>query len=80
MTSEQIEKAINDYMGYEPTIDEGIGATARREAFRAGVYWLAGYLCDIPMKNVIFELTELFLDIEDEQRDNLPEREEATHD
>ena len=69
MTSEQIEKAINAYIGHEPEIDEGFGTEERREAFRAGVYWLTEYLCNIPMKNIFFELKTL-KDTEDEQRDN----------
>ena len=69
MTSEQIEKAINAYIGHEPEIDEGFETEERREAFRAGVYWLTEYLCNIPMKNIFFELKTL-KDTEDEQRDN----------
>ena len=69
MTSEQIEKAINAYIGHDPEIDDGFGTEERREAFRAGVYWLADYLCNIPMKNIFFELKTL-KDTEDEQKDN----------
>lgn len=69
MTSEQIEKAINAYIGHEPEIDEGFGTEERREAFKAGVYWLTEYLCNIPMKDIFFELKTL-KDTGDEQKDN----------
>lgn len=39
MTREQIEKAVNDYIGYEPEIDEGIYVTMRRNAFKSGANW-----------------------------------------
>ena len=39
MTQEQIEKAVNDYIGYEPEVDEGLGTRMRRDAFRAGAKW-----------------------------------------
>ena len=39
MTKEQIEKAVNDYIGYEPEVDEGLGTRMRRDAFRAGAKW-----------------------------------------
>ena len=34
-----IEKAINDYIGYEPEIDEGLGTSMRRDAFEEGAKW-----------------------------------------
>lgn len=39
MTKEQIEKAVNDYIGYEPEVDEGLGTKLRREAFKDGAEW-----------------------------------------
>ena len=39
MTKEQIEKAVNDYIGYEPEVDEGLGTKLRREAFGDGAEW-----------------------------------------
>ena len=39
MTKEQIEKAVNDYIGYEPEVDEGLGTRMRRDAFRDGAEW-----------------------------------------
>ena len=39
MTKEQIEKAANDYIGFPQEIDEGVGTTMRRKAFRDGAEW-----------------------------------------
>ena len=39
MTKEQIEKAVNDYIGYEPEVDEGLEVRMRRDAFRDGAEW-----------------------------------------
>ena len=39
MDRETIEKAVNDYVGYKPEVDEGLGVRMRREAFRAGAEW-----------------------------------------
>ena len=39
MDRDTIEKAVNDYVGHEPEIDEGLGVRMRREAFRAGAEW-----------------------------------------
>lgn len=39
MDRKTIEKAVNDYIGYEPEVDEGLGVRMRREAFRAGAEW-----------------------------------------
>ena len=39
MTKEQIEKAANDYIGFPQEIDEGVGTTMRRKAFRDGADW-----------------------------------------
>ena len=39
MTKEQIEKAANEYVGFPPEMDEGVGTTMRRKAFRDGAEW-----------------------------------------
>lgn len=39
MEKEVIEKAVNNYIGYEPEIDEGLGSRMRRDAFRDGAEW-----------------------------------------
>ena len=39
MTRKQIEKAANDYIGFPQEIDEGVGTTMRRKAFRDGAEW-----------------------------------------
>ena len=39
MTKEQIEKAVDEYIGYSPEMDEGIETTMRRNAFKDGANW-----------------------------------------
>ena len=39
MTKEQIEKAVDEYIGYPPEMDEGIETTMRRNAFEDGANW-----------------------------------------
>ena len=39
MTKEQIEKAVDEYIGYPPEMDEGIETTMRRNAFKDGANW-----------------------------------------
>ena len=39
MTKEQIEKAVNDYIGFEPEVDEDLGTSQRRRAFKDGAEW-----------------------------------------
>ena len=39
MDRETIEKAVNDYVGYKPEVDEGLGTRMRRDAFRDGAEW-----------------------------------------
>ena len=39
MTTEQIEKAVDEYIGYSPEMDEGIETTMRRNAFKDGANW-----------------------------------------
>ena len=39
MTKEQIGKAVNEYIGYPPEMDEGIETTMRRNAFKDGANW-----------------------------------------
>ena len=39
MTKEQIEKAIDEYIGYAREADEGLGVTMRRSAFMDGAQW-----------------------------------------
>ena len=39
MTKEQIEKAVDEYIGYSPEMDEGIETTMRRNAFKDGAKW-----------------------------------------
>ena len=41
MTKEQIGKAVNEYIGYPPEMDEGIETTMRRNAFKEErIVWL----------------------------------------
>lgn len=35
----KITEAVNAYIGYPKEIDEGVGTSMRRDAFRAGVEW-----------------------------------------
>lgn len=39
MTKEQIKKAVDEYIGYSPEMDEGIETTMRRNAFKDGANW-----------------------------------------
>ena len=39
MTNKQIEKAVDEYIGYPPEMDEGIETTMRRNAFKDGANW-----------------------------------------
>ena len=39
MTKEQIKKAVDEYIGYSPEMDEGIETTMRRNAFKDGADW-----------------------------------------
>ena len=39
MTKEQIKKAVDEYIGYPPEMDEGIETTMRRNAFKDGANW-----------------------------------------
>lgn len=39
MTKEQIDKAVDEYIGYPPEMDEGIETTMRRNAFKDGADW-----------------------------------------
>ena len=39
MTNEKIGKAVNEYIGYPPEMDEGIETTMRRNAFKDGANW-----------------------------------------
>ena len=39
MTKEQIDKAVNEYIGYPSEMDEGIETTMRRNAFKDGADW-----------------------------------------
>lgn len=39
MTKEQIGKAVDEYIGYPPEMDEGIETTMRRNAFKDGADW-----------------------------------------
>ena len=39
MDRKTIEKAVNDYVGYEPEVDEGLGTRMRRDAFWDGAEW-----------------------------------------
>lgn len=39
MTKEQIDKAVDEYIGYPREMDEGIETTMRRNAFKDGVDW-----------------------------------------
>lgn len=35
----KITEAVNAYIGYPKEIDEGVGTSMRRDAFKAGVEW-----------------------------------------
>lgn len=39
MTKEQIDKAVDEYIGYPREMDEGIETTMRRNAFKDGADW-----------------------------------------
>lgn len=39
MTKEHINKAVDEYIGYPPEMDEGIETTMRRNAFKDGANW-----------------------------------------
>lgn len=39
MTKEQIEKATDEYIGFEPEVDEDLSTSQRRTAFKDGAEW-----------------------------------------
>ena len=39
MDRETIEKAVNDYIGFEPEVDEDLGTSQKRRAFKDGANW-----------------------------------------
>lgn len=57
MTDEIIEKAVNSYIGFEPEVDEDVATIARREAFKAGIHWLADRLVALPLDEILTELS-----------------------
>lgn len=57
LTTERIEQAVNSYIGFEREIDEGVDTLMRREAFKAGIHWLADRLAALPLDEILAELS-----------------------
>lgn len=68
MKREQIEKAVNEYIGHAEEIGEGIDTCMRRKAFMDGAQWMADRLCIIPWDKALKELHDYWMEKEGEKK------------
>ena len=50
---EDLEKAINAYIGHAPEVDEGSSVYGKRQAFKAGANWLLNKLINKAINTIV---------------------------